>query len=461
MSVKLNRSNIPQPGNEIEFISPAIQNFNLKNGLNVYYVQKNELPIIRLNLVINCGSKCDPVNLKGLANLVSMCIDEGAGEFNALQLSDELDLIGAHFSVYSDDDSIYITLQVLKENFDKALNLFKKVLISPHFSKTDFEREKRKVLTRLMQFRDDPGYVANTAFEFLLFGKDDPYASPIPGFSTTVKSISNVDVKNYYTNFFGANNSVIIVVGNITEDEIKISLNILSEEWYNNVNPKAFKEKLKTRSKNLFIVDKKDSVQTEIRVGHRIPKRNEEHYYKNLMLNSALGGQFTSRINLNLREKNGYTYGAFSRFNYYRDAGFFYVSTSVGIENTNSALNEIFSELNKIKDGITGKELQFAKSSAIRKFPSNFESYRQVASNIVSKIIYDLPNNYFETYIKNIEAVTLQEVNEIASGSILPDSLLTVLVGDYKKISAQLKTENYGTVTEINYEDLPEINYKN
>ena len=453
----LNRSNKPQPGNKIYFDPPPFHKFKLNNGLEVYFIPKTELPIVRINLVLNCGSRFDPVNLKGLANLVSMCIDEGAGEYNALQLSDEIDLIGAHFSVYSDDDSIYITLQVLAEHFDKGFELFKKVLLSPHFNEKDFEREKRKVLTRLIQFRDEPEYIANTAFEFLIFGKDDPYASPIPGFDSTVNTISNNDLKNYYSSYFGADNAAIVVVGSISENKLRSSLNIFSDEWNSNVKQMVFQSELNLSDKKLYIVDKKDSVQTEIRTGHLTSKRNEGDYYNKLMFNLVLGGQFTSRINLNLREKHGYTYGAFSRFNYYKKAGIFNVSTSVGIENTANALNEIFSELTKIKNGVNEEELQFAKSSVIRKFPANFESYGQVASNFVSKIIYGLPDDYFETYIEKIKSVKMQEVNKAANESILPGSLLTVLVGDYKKISEQLKTDKYGEIVKLDYQQLPEI----
>ena len=453
----LNRSNKPKPGNKINFDPPHFNKFKLNNGLEVYFLPKTELPIVRINLVLNCGSRYDPVNLKGLANLVSMCIDEGAGEYNALQLSDEIDLIGAHFSVYSDDDSIHITLQVLAEHFDKGFELFKKVLLSPHFNEKDFEREKRKVLTRLIQFRDEPEYLANTAFEFLLFGKGDPYASPIPGFDTTVNSISNNDLKNYYSSYFGAENAAIVVVGSINENELRSSLNIFSDEWNNNVKKKDFQNDLNLSDKRLFIVDKKDSVQTEIRIGHLTSKRNEEDYYNKLMFNLVLGGQFTSRINLNLREKHGYTYGASSRFNYYKDAGIFNVSTSVGIENTANALDEIFSELNEIKNGVNEEELQFAKSSIIRKFPANFESYGQVASNFVGKIIYGLLDDYFDTYIEKIKSVELQDVNEAANKNILTGSLLTVLVGDYEKISEQLKTDKYGDIVKLDYQQLPEI----
>jgi len=157
-----------------------------------------------------------------------------------------------------------------------------------------------------------------------------------------------------------------------------------------------------------------------------------------MILNNVLGGQFTSRINLNLRENKGYTYGAFSRFNYYKDAGYFYVSTSVNAENTGNALREIFKELNEIKEGATTEELDFAKSSLIRKFPSNFETNRHIASNISALVIHSLPDAYFDTYLDNIKKVTISDVNKSAMDSIHPEKSLVVIAGDRNVISSQL-----------------------
>jgi zinc protease len=171
-------------------------------------------------------------------------------------------------------------------------------------------------------------------------------------------------------------------------------------------------------------------------------------------VNLVLGGQFSSRLNLNLREKHGYTYGVHSRFSYLKEAGYFGVSTSVGIENTIKALKEIISEIRNIKEGLTTEEIKFAKSSLTRRFPSNFETYRQISSNISSKVIHNLPDDYFETYIQKINSVSLEEVNEIANNSIYPEDLITVLVGDSKKIFEQVNGEELGETILLEFEDV-------
>ena len=180
-------------------------------------------------------------------------------------------------------------------------------------------------------------------------------------------------------------------------------------------------------------------VQSEIRVGHLSTKRNEEDYYSRLILNTILGGQFSSRINLNLREKKGYTYGAHSRFNYFKESAYFYVSTSVGIENTANAIAEIFNELNGIQGGVTPDELEFAKSSIIRKFPSNFESNKQIASNLIGMVIHSLPEEYFNNYVVNVKSINIGDVNSAAAKFILPEKSVTVIVGDKAKLTGQLK----------------------
>ncbi len=190
-------------------------------------------------------------------------------------------------------------------------------------------------------------------------------------------------------------------------------------------------------------------MQTEIRIGHVTSKRDEESFFKRNILNMVLGGQFSSRINLNLREDKGYTYGAFSQFIYFKESAYFYSSTSVGLDNTANAIKEILHELNNIRKGITFEELEFAKSSVIRKFPSNFESYRQIAGNLTGKILFSLPDNYFNTYLERIKKITLEEVNETAKETIFPFDVTVLLVGDKTKLIPQLKEAGYTQITEV------------
>jgi zinc protease len=444
--MKLNRSKIPLCKAEESFVMPSIQQFTLDNFLKVIVVEKNELPIVRLNLIINAGSIFDPENNKGTSNLLTMCLDEGAGKYDPLELSEQFDLLGARFSLYSNSDNIHVTLQTLKENFIKALNLLSLILIEPHLNESDFERERRRVLTKIKQLSDEPDYIASTAFESLLFGRQNYYSYPSLGIEENILSINNDNIKSFYKKSILPNNAFVIIVGDISIGELKSALNNTFSGWRKNDVDLVHQNEFRKDTKKLYIVNKQDSVQTEIRTGHHTSGRNSTDYFSKHILNTILGGQFTSRINHNLREKNGYTYGAGSTFSYYVNSAYFGVSTSVGIENTFNALREIFNELAEIKKGITDEELNFARSSIIRKFPANFETYSQVASNLIGKVIYNLPEDYFDKYIDNINSISIEDVNEAAINNIHPEVTTTVLVGDKAKLLEQLSGNDFGEI---------------
>jgi zinc protease len=195
---------------------------------------------------------------------------------------------------------------------------------------------------------------------------------------------------------------------------------------------------VKTNSTTVFVVDKSDAPQTEIRIGHPVNHRNNPDYYARLLMNLILGGQFSSRLNANLREKRGLTYGVRSFFSYNKQGGYFCVSASVDTAKTFEAVSEIIEELNGIRNEITNTELEFAKSSVIKKYPLNFETYGQIASNMITKLVYNLGNNYFETYTERIKSIDVDEVLEAARSNIKPDNLVIVLVGNKEVISKQL-----------------------
>ncbi len=449
--IKIDRNTKPEASEEISFQLPEIEKFKLDNELNVYFIRKDKLPMLQLNLVVNSGSIYDPENKKGLSNLFSMAIDEGAGDYDALSLSDEFYSLGSNFNVYSNQDNSFLLLQTLKENFERSLELFGTILTKPHFNQKDFEREQRKMITRLLQLKDEPDEIADSVFERILFGNSNPYAFQIYGYQKDVNNITTEDVKTFYSNYLLPNNSALIIVGNSTPDELKEKLNLHLKDWKPGTAPSNPATDDKKDLRQIFIYDKKDAVQTEIRIGHKSSKRNEDDYFSKTILNTILGGQFTSRINLNLRENKGYTYGALSRFNYFKDESFFGVSTSVGVENTGSAVNEIFNELNGIKNGVLASEVEFAKSFLIRKFPSSFETYKQIASNLTGMIIFSLPEDYFNTYIDNIKNISLEDVNA-ASKYILPTDSLVVLAGDKDKILTQLDTSGTYDIIEVSIE---------
>ncbi|MFZ0452834.1 MAG: pitrilysin family protein [Ignavibacteriaceae bacterium] len=448
---EVNRKLKPLPKEEIEFSLPEIQSFALDNKLKVFFVQKNELPILQLNLVVNAGGKFDPIDKKGLANLTAMAIDEGAGKYDALELSDEFDTLGSHFNVGTSQDNIFLTLQTLKEHFERSFDLFSIVLLKPHFNEKDFDREKRKVLIKLLQLKDEPDQIADAAYEYLIFGKDNPYSSITLGDEKSVVNISNEDIKLFYNLHFRPDNSSLIIVGDSNLEELKEYLNLLLVKWKPE-NVTSFQVSSSARNKTqIFIVHKEGAVQSEIRVGHLSLERNEKDYYEKNLLNNILGGQFSSRINLNLREKRGYTYGASSRFTYYRNAAHFIISTSVGSENTGNAVKEIINELRSIRNGVDEKELEFAKSSIIRKFPSNFETNKQIASHLTAKYIFSLPDDYFNNYIEKIMGVSLEGVKLAAEENIFPEEAVVLIVGDKNKVAKQLEGLGLGDTKIIEY----------
>ena len=435
----IKRNEKPSHSETLEFHLPQKDTFNLENGLEVFFVQKKTLPFLYMNLVVDAGSKYDPQSKKGLANLFARMADEGAAEYDSLRLSDEFDIIGANFSINCNQDSIYFSLQVLKEEFERGFELFTKVILDPHLDQIDFAREKRKVSTRIMQIQDDADEIANQVFEYKIFGNLNPYAFPTIGYENDVDIISINDIREYYRNNLMPEHSFLVVVGDYTADKLRRILNSGFVKWNRSSKSTAnllFKSSL---TPGLYVVNKKDSVQSELRTGLISFKRNEYDYYARSILNTIFGGQFSSRINLNLRENKGFTYGAFSRFIYFKSSAYFYISTSVGIENTAVSINEIKNEIEKIRSGITEEELEFAKSSLIRKFPANFESHRQIAANIIGQLIHSLPENYFEKYIDEINNVTMERINRAAEDNLNPDNLITIVVGDTSKLKDQLK----------------------
>lgn len=447
--MSFDRTQKPTAKPVLEFAPPNIEEFTLSNGLRIFFIFKDTLPLTRLNMVIDAGSKYDPADKKGLAYLTSLVLDEGADDLNALELSDEFDLLGSNFNVSADNDSIHLSLQCLSENFERSFELFSKVLLHPSFEDEEFKREKQKLITQIIQSKDEPEYLADQIFDKIIFGNSNNYSYPVMGYEDSVQSITKADVVNHYNNFFSASNSFLVAVGSIPKEQLISTIEKYLTSWENktaqiNIPLKTFQPK-----KNIFLYNKEGSVQTEIRVGFTTAKRNIKDYFQKLLLNAILGGQFTSRINLNLRERNGYTYGATSRFQYLKDAGFFQVSTSVGAENTGNALNEILFELANIQKGITDHELEFAKSSITKKFPMNFETYSQILFNVSGKILFNLPDDYFESYIERIMDITRIEIEEIANKSINNNELVVVLVGDKKLLDGKINHPGF-YISEVN-----------
>ncbi|MBN1300048.1 MAG: insulinase family protein [Melioribacteraceae bacterium] len=444
------RKQKPQNESVIRFISPEINKVILRDKSSLYLVNKNNLPIVQIENVLNSGSSYDPAGKEGLAYLAAMLLDEGAGKFSALELNNEFEKMGTSFSISADKDEIHISALTLSEYAERTIELISLVLNEPAFTEADFIREREKLLTRILQIKDNPSLLASGLFNKVLYN-NSVYENPLYGSKQSVEGITLDDVKNFYNNNIMLNEFSVIVVGSQSDKNYE---SLINSSIIHGIDKKAQRELKVTVdaefSPVIFLNDKANSPQTEIRIGNCTNRRPHPDYFAKHVLNSILGGQFSSRINLNLREDKGYTYGASSSFNYDKLSGEFVVSTSVQSEVTADAIREILKELNNIKKGVTDEELEFSKSYLIKKFPSHFETYSQISSNISTLITHELQENYFENYLDNLLSVQKDDVINAAQKYIMPDKCIILLVGNKRLILEKLKASFNYPVIELN-----------
>jgi zinc protease len=443
----MNRSSAPIPYENISFEIPQIKVINLNNGIDCYFVPKEKLPIVKLIIISSAGSINDPAEKKGLTFLTSLLIDEGAGEYDSLQLNNEIEKLGTISSIQVNHDSFMFSILSLKEHFERSLELLSKIILEPRFEENDFLREKKRMLDKILQLKDEPSYIATSAFEKRIFS-NSPYSDPEIGYENTASVISKNDVTEFYKSNFSRSKFSAIIVGNITEGETAGLFN----KYLGSLQSQKSETIINVSSvvrKNIYFIDKKESAQSEIRIGNLTKPRKVEDYDAARIMNTILGGQFSSRINLNLREKRGLTYGAGSSLNYTKSAGYLEVSTAVNIKNTTEAIEEILNEFNLIRQNIRHDEIEFAKSYLIKQFPSRFETYIQIANNISPLITHDLPADYYNSYVSKIENVTKEEIQKAALEYVKPDEAIIVIVGDKNEILHQIKNLGIGEPVEL------------
>jgi len=426
------RTQKPTPSGKIDFELPEIHNFSLNNSLRVYYVKKKTLPIVQINLILPAGSIYEPDNKYGLSTLTSMLIDEGAGNLSSLEISDTIDTLGSVLNINSNKEFATISLLTLKENLKKSLEIFSLITQSPNFNESDFERELPRLKTHILQLNDDPSYLASTEFQKNIY-ESTPYQFPSSGIIESINLLLNSEIKKFYMDRFLPSSSFLIIVGDLELDEVTDYFN----DWQINKSPSQVVTSIKKTKKQIVLLNKPDTAQSEIIMGHFSKGRSSEDFYARTVLNSILGGQFSSRINLNLREDKGFTYGAHSNYSYNQLGSTFTISTSVKTENTSDAIKEIIFELENVKT-ISEEEVDFSKSYLMRRYPSLFETYSQVATNLSFLPIFNLDSNYFVNYINNISKVSRQQVLQAAHENILLEELVIVVVGNKKVIGDDL-----------------------
>lgn len=444
----LDRSKPPVLGPPPKVALPPIVTRELPNGLKLMIVEQHELPLADFVLVIRGGGTLDPATKGGVANLTSSMLTEGTTSRNSLQIADQIAYLGIGLSAGSNWDASTVSLHTPTSQLDSALALFSDVVLHPSFPSEDFERARKNRLTNLVQLKDRPTAIADQAYASILYGSEHPYGHNLIGTEASVKGMTTADLQSFYKSKFIPNNSTLIIVGDVNASQIENKIKALFGGWQRGAQTQfTFGNTPKANATTVYLIDKPGATQSSFRIGSiGVPRSTKDYFALNVM-NTILGGSFTSRLNQNLRETHGYTYGARSRFDMRQSAGPFTASAEIVAAKTDSSLVEFMKELNAIRDTVPTVELSKAKRYLQLGMPGDFETTQQIANQLVPVVLYGLPLNYYNDYVANIEAVTQADVQRVAKQYIDPASLAIVIVGDRKNIEAGLKAINAGPIS--------------
>jgi len=447
------RSSPPNSSELNKLNLPSILNFNLSNEIPVYLMKKNDVPIVQFILQINTGDYNDPKDKIGLSSFTASLLDEGANGFTSLELADEVDYLGANLSTISNRHSTWISLNIPKSKLNEGLKLLHLVVLKPNLEEMELNRLKEKSLTSLFQQKSDPNAIARRAFNFVFY-KQHPF-----GYSLSENSINNItisDVKKYHSDYYRSNNSKFFIAGDITQSEVIKLLEKYFLDWEKSTIPdsKPIKQFDEIKGLKIFIIDKPEAAQSIIRIGHYGQSRKSPDYFPITLMNTILGGSFTSRLNYNLREVNGFTYGARSYFIMGNDIGPFIALSSVQTNSTSQSIKEFFNEFIKIKENVTEEEVLGAKNYLALGYPNNFESISDYASQLALLVNLELPIDSFINYTKNINNVTKDEIINSAKKYIDTKNIVVVVVGDKEKVLENIENLELGEINELTIEQI-------
>jgi zinc protease len=421
----------------------------LPNGLTVMYVRQPELPVVSAVMVTRgAGSAEEPAEAPGLASFTANMLDEGAGGRDALALADALELLGAQLGTGSGTDAAQINLYVLRQNFEPALRIMADVVTRPDFPEREISRLREERLTALVRARDEAVTIANNAFASLVYGAQHPYGRYANTEST--RALDQARVRAFHGQRYRPETSTLILVGDVNPGQMQPMVAQAFGGWRAQgaggalPDPAPAPDIARTV---IYLIDKPAAAQSEIRIGHPGVARSHPDYYALLVMNTMLGATFTSRLNTNLRETHGWSYGARSGYQMLRGAGPFTAQAGVQTNATDSALVEFFNELNRIRREPPGaEELQKIKNFVALGLPGSLETTRQIAGQLATLETYGLDASFYDTYVERIMAVTAEDVQRVANQHVRPERAVVVVVGDRQVVEQAVRASNLGPV---------------
>jgi zinc protease len=441
------RATQPKPGADRAIQLPTPKSFKLANGLTVIYHERPGMPVVAADLVIKTGGDANPSNRPGLANYTAAMLDQGTQSRNALKIADDVAQLGASLGATSSKDAMIVSVGSLRKNFPAALELLADVSVRPSFPAEEVERQRKSRLARIIASRQDPSTVATIATVAALYGNEHPYGFVELGTEAGVSATTPQDLQGFWKKNFVPGNAALVVAGAIGEAELKTLVEKTLGAWpAGTATPPPLNKPLTTTNR-VVLVDQPGAPQTGLFVALIGPPRSTPDYADVSVMNAVLGGLFSSRVNLNIREKHGYTYGAYSQFVFRKGNGPFWISAPVRTDATAAAVTEIFNEVKQMTSApMTAEELAMAKDSIVRALPSDFETSAGTAGSLANLFVYDLGLDYYTKLPSQVTAVTADTALAAAKKYLVPDRMIVVAVGDRAKIEPGLRKLNLGGV---------------
>ncbi len=456
----VDRSGIPEPGEPPLARFDAFERAELSNGLKVIFARRDTIPTIQMQLSLDAGYASDQFGKPGTAKLAMNMLDEGTKRRTALEINEELILLGASIGAGSNLDTSFVSLSTLTSTLDDSLELFADVVLNPSFPDKELERLRLQLLTGINREQQSPLAMAQRVLPQLLYGKDHAYGNPRTGSGTieSVKSITLEEIRQFHSTWFKANHATMIVVGDTTLAEILPKLEKAFGRWRaGSIPTKNISEVAKSDHSSIYLVDRPGSEQSILFAAQlATPKANPDEIATEAM-NDIIGGLSTSRINMNLREDKGWSYGAQTGFFSAKGQRIFFVYSSVQTDKTKESIEEIIKELNNFVGDLPATQPELDKSIANNtlSLSGRWETAGAVAGSISQIVQYGLPDNYFNEYAGKVSSLTLDEVNRIAAKIINPDTLTWVIVGDRAIIEPELNKLDLGEIQSIDADGNP------
>ncbi len=454
----VDRSRLPNLGPEVAFTFPEIRRRTLANGLRVWTVEHHAVPLVSFLLLMPVGAAADPARHPGLASLTGDMLDEGCGTLSALDVHEALGRMGGHLDTEVGSDATLLTLTSLGRFADRAAGLLADMIIRPRLEQRDFDRVRELRLNRLVQLKDMAPALAERAFLGLLY-PGHPYGHLGIGTEGALRALNLRDVIAFHRTAYAPDRATVIASGDASHEELAALVERAFDGWTPAPDARPPDDTVAMavpapRADRLALLHRPGSAQSELRIGHVAVPRSTPDYHALLVLNMVLGGQFVSRINMNLREDKGYTYGVRTAFDFRRGPGPFVLSASVQSEATVESVIESFAEIGAIRGErpVTRQELEIGRAVLTRGYPRNFETAEQISRSAAQLALYDLPDDYFTTFVPKVLALDEHAVTRAAATHIHPSRLLTVIVGDREKVGPTLGRLELGTASELSVE---------